>query len=338
MRIHARATVIGGPAPADRNLISGNSRRSLGTRSRRRGHRRSRATSSAPMRPERFPSGCRTRHRVLIGTAPDASSAAPPPGQATSSRATVCAASSDRPDTVRQSRATHRHGRRRDRPRSATAATGSDHGHQRRRQHRSAASAPARATSSPSTRLRVLVTDNGGSNNSDPRQLHLRQRGLRHRPGRRWPPNFNDPRDADDGAESPPELPDHPVRDDPRAAGHGTHIQGKLNSTPSTTFDLDFYANPACSNFPREFLEGETYLGSSQVTTDGSGNAAIDVTLPVDDPRPAQQHLRDGDRSRRQHLRVLAADRLLDQPDLGARRRAARPSPSPAPTSPTRRP
>jgi len=63
--------------------------------------------------------------------------------------------------------------------------------------------------------------------------------------------------------------------------GTGTRIQGKLDSTASTTFDLDFYSNAACSSFPREFLEGETYLGSSQVTTDGTGHADIDVTLPA---------------------------------------------------------
>ena len=63
--------------------------------------------------------------------------------------------------------------------------------------------------------------------------------------------------------------------------GGSTRIQGILHSSPSTTFDMDFYANPACSNFPREFLEGETYIGSSQVTTDGSGKFEFDVTLPV---------------------------------------------------------
>ena len=36
-----------------------------------------------------------------------------------------------------------------------------------------------------------------------------------------------------------------------------------------------------CSNFPREFVEGEVYLGSSEVTTDTSGDAAFDVTFPV---------------------------------------------------------
>jgi len=65
------------------------------------------------------------------------------------------------------------------------------------------------------------------------------------------------------------------------APGAGTRIQGVLHSTASTLYDLDFYSNPACSNFPREFLEGETYIGSSQVTTDGSGTGTFDVTLPA---------------------------------------------------------
>jgi hypothetical protein len=63
--------------------------------------------------------------------------------------------------------------------------------------------------------------------------------------------------------------------------GANTTVTGLLNSTPSTTFLLDFYSNPPCSNFPREFLQGETYIGSAQVTTDGSGNGPFTVsTLP----------------------------------------------------------
>jgi hypothetical protein len=91
-------------------------------------------------------------------------------------------------------------------------------------------------------------------------------------------PDFNDALDADDG---PNHGQNSPIIETVTilAPPAGTHIQGKLNSTPSTTFDLDFYSNPPCPNFPREFLEGETYLGSAQVTTDGSGNATIDVTL-----------------------------------------------------------
>ena len=63
--------------------------------------------------------------------------------------------------------------------------------------------------------------------------------------------------------------------------GGSTHIVGSFHGASSTQFDLDFYANGSCLSFPRDFLEGETWIGTSQVTTDGSGNAAIDVTFPV---------------------------------------------------------
>jgi hypothetical protein len=62
--------------------------------------------------------------------------------------------------------------------------------------------------------------------------------------------------------------------------GTDLHITGTLNSHASTTFDLDFYSNPACARFPHDYVQGETWLGATQVTTDGSGIAAIDVTLP----------------------------------------------------------
>ncbi len=90
-------------------------------------------------------------------------------------------------------------------------------------------------------------------------------------------PKPNDSGDADDGSNH---LQNFPIIQTV-ATGASTHITGKFNSTPSTTFDLDFYANPACSNFPREFLEGQIWIGTTPVTTDGSGNAAIDITLAV---------------------------------------------------------
>ena len=88
----------------------------------------------------------------------------------------------------------------------------------------------------------------------------------------------NDSGDGDAGAN---DLQNFPVVSSVTSVAPGTRIQGVLHSAPSTTYDLDFYANPACSNFPREFLEGETYIGSSQVSTDGIGTGAFDVTLPV---------------------------------------------------------
>ena len=91
----------------------------------------------------------------------------------------------------------------------------------------------------------------------------------------------NDPGDGDggpNGAQNYPIL----ISAGPAAAqGSGTHITGVLNSTASTIFEIDFYSNPACANRPQEFLEGEEYIGSTQVTTDGSGDASFDITLPV---------------------------------------------------------
>jgi len=61
--------------------------------------------------------------------------------------------------------------------------------------------------------------------------------------------------------------------------GNDLHILGTLNSHASTTFDLDFYSNPACARFPHDFLQAQAWIGATQVTTDGAGIAAIDVTL-----------------------------------------------------------
>jgi hypothetical protein len=91
----------------------------------------------------------------------------------------------------------------------------------------------------------------------------------------------NDGGDADTG---PNGLQNFPILTEAGPAspqGSGTHVAGVLNSTPSTIFDLDFYSNPACAPRPQEFLEGQDYIGSTQVTTDGSGNAAFDLTLPA---------------------------------------------------------
>ena len=95
-------------------------------------------------------------------------------------------------------------------------------------------------------------------------------------------PNSNDPLDADGGSNLQQNAPIlQSIEHLGPQGGGSTRIVGKLHSTPSTTFTLDFYSNPACSNFPRELPEGETYLGEADVTTDVNGNAEIDVTLPV---------------------------------------------------------
>jgi hypothetical protein len=92
---------------------------------------------------------------------------------------------------------------------------------------------------------------------------------------------INDDGDADSGPNNLQNFPFLTSAGPALAEGTGTRIQGFLGSAPSTTYDLDFYSNPACANRPQELLEGQDYIGTSQVTTDGSGHITIDVTLPV---------------------------------------------------------
>ena len=91
----------------------------------------------------------------------------------------------------------------------------------------------------------------------------------------------NDEGDGDSGANGFQNYPILNSAGPAFAQGAGTRIIGSLNSMASTTFDLDFYSNPPCAARPQEFLEGEVYLGSEQVTTNGSGDVSFDITLPA---------------------------------------------------------
>lgn len=61
-----------------------------------------------------------------------------------------------------------------------------------------------------------------------------------------------------------------------------TTITGSLNSAANATYQLEFFANAACS--AHGFGEGETYLGMAEVTTDAAGDAAFVVAFPVTVP------------------------------------------------------
>ena len=56
-----------------------------------------------------------------------------------------------------------------------------------------------------------------------------------------------------------------------------TRIVGALNSAPIEEFDLDFYASSSVDASNSD--EGERYLGSAIVMTDGSGEASFDITF-----------------------------------------------------------
>lgn len=86
--------------------------------------------------------------------------------------------------------------------------------------------------------------------------------------------NTNDNGDADSG---PNGLQNYPVLSTP-VAGAQTRVIGQLNSTPNTTFVIDFYASRVGD--PSGFGEAERYLGSIKMTTNLSGLAAFDQLVP----------------------------------------------------------
>ena len=88
----------------------------------------------------------------------------------------------------------------------------------------------------------------------------------------------NDPGDGDVGANN---VQNFPVLDTAQS-GSSTFINGTLNSTANTQFRLEFFSNTTCD--PSGFGEGKTFLGSTDVTTDGAGNTAFNVAFPIPVP------------------------------------------------------
>jgi uncharacterized repeat protein (TIGR01451 family) len=56
----------------------------------------------------------------------------------------------------------------------------------------------------------------------------------------------------------------------------GGAIAGTLNSTPTTTFEVELFSNPACDPFG--YGEGRTPLGLTSVTTDAAGDGSFSFT------------------------------------------------------------
>lgn len=87
----------------------------------------------------------------------------------------------------------------------------------------------------------------------------------------------NDPGDTDPG---PNNMQNSPVITSVTGDSAQTVINGTINSTPSTTFSLNFYSNNACD--PSGSGEGATPFGpgAAGTTTDAGGNATFSITLP----------------------------------------------------------
>jgi VCBS repeat-containing protein len=71
-------------------------------------------------------------------------------------------------------------------------------------------------------------------------------------------------------------------------SGGNATFSGTLNSNPDATFRLEFFANESCNaaapGFPGEefFGEGQTFIGTTDITTDDSGNTSFGpLTFPV---------------------------------------------------------
>jgi hypothetical protein len=86
----------------------------------------------------------------------------------------------------------------------------------------------------------------------------------------------NDSLDADTGANA---LQNFPTLSDANSDGAFILIAGTLHSNPSDTFRIEFFGNDACD--PSGHGEGQRLLGSTDVSTDGNGNAPFAARLPL---------------------------------------------------------
>jgi hypothetical protein len=83
------------------------------------------------------------------------------------------------------------------------------------------------------------------------------------------------PNDVGDGDTGPNNLQNSPVLTSVTASS----VEGTLNSTPNTSFGVQFFASTACD--PSGSGEGRTLIQSAVVGTDPSGNASFGVSLTV---------------------------------------------------------
>ena len=87
--------------------------------------------------------------------------------------------------------------------------------------------------------------------------------------------------DLGDGDSGPNDHQNFPLIASATASGSDTTILGTLDSTASTQFEIDFYLDAACLRRPQGFREGQTYLGTDTVTTDAGGHADINTVFPI---------------------------------------------------------
>lgn len=87
-------------------------------------------------------------------------------------------------------------------------------------------------------------------------------------------PVANDACDGDDGSNR---LQNFPVLTGATEDGGGVRVQGSLNGVAGQSYTIEFFGNDACDTSGNG--EGQYYMGTTTVNTDGSCVAPIDVTL-----------------------------------------------------------
>lgn len=88
------------------------------------------------------------------------------------------------------------------------------------------------------------------------------------------------PNDIGDGDTGPNDLQNHPsiTRATLLPQSGGVAVSGSLNSQPSATYSIEFYANTSCDDTGAG--EGAVFLGSRTVVTDDAGDAPFTAQLP----------------------------------------------------------
>jgi parallel beta-helix repeat protein len=87
------------------------------------------------------------------------------------------------------------------------------------------------------------------------------------------------PNDANDGDAGANNLQNFPVITSVSSGVGSTTIQGTFNSIQNANFRLEFFSSATCDGSGNG--EGQIFIGSTNIVTNGSGNANINVTFPV---------------------------------------------------------
>ncbi len=88
--------------------------------------------------------------------------------------------------------------------------------------------------------------------------------------------------DLGDGDTGPNNLQNYPVLTSALTSNGNIEIQGTLNSNPNMDFSIEFFSN--ADSDTSDYGEGESYIGSTAVTTDANGDANFTVNYQVQIP------------------------------------------------------